>query len=138
MKVDSIATKLQRTDIAPFDYFEQWLTGNYGQNKMTRSFLAQIRTTDLNAMEATYRRCQQDEFVFLSLLPFSDIPDVFYPKLIGTCGDGFIVEHFPTVFSGHFILDRGWSEIRAAVQSFLALSQQLTRLLAGDLRCKVR
>ncbi|OQV22117.1 hypothetical protein BV898_03963 [Hypsibius exemplaris] len=129
LHLQTLTSTLANTGVVPFVHLTQWVLENYGHNTPS-GFTDKFRSMDLAGLEEVHRRLQHEEFYFLSVLPFTTVPAHRFPKLLGLCGDGFMVERSGVVLGERFIREHGWEEaVKDVAMSFVDFATELDAAL---------
>ncbi|XP_055328604.1 divergent protein kinase domain 1C-like isoform X4 [Paramacrobiotus metropolitanus] len=121
----SVATSCEPVEGVPiYRQMRDYLLANYA-DFIPENFFSGLQNLDYSELLRLWEFIHQDEFLLLKILPYLKTINLYFPGLLGTCSDGFVVEKIPEIIDENFILEKSWEETVSVVYGFLQLVHQL-------------
>ncbi|GAV09697.1 hypothetical protein RvY_19193 [Ramazzottius varieornatus] len=120
----SIAETIRGTQTTPLEHVRRSVQANYHEG-VTEPLLNRIESEDL---ESIFCRLQQPEYFFLLWASLLKRSSPHFPRLLGTCGEVYIVENVEEVLNEEFIRSKSWNEMQPVINSFISLTEHLNHV----------
>lgn len=104
------------------EIIKDWIVANYAPF-VPEEFLEKVSLNGSSSI--LFALLQQEEFFYLSLLPFLRIKGGHFPAVFGVCGNSYVVERVPEIINEQFIMQRTWMEVLPVIRGLFALAKDL-------------